>query len=160
MTEPEPGAVFRLENMLIKNLSLEIPENIVAPTFTKEKEPNLQMELRNHSRPLSNSSYNEVILEATVRVKSGDDLQILIEVTQSGIFYVKEEDTEKRQLLLGVLSPEILYPYVSQIIADLLNKAGAPKIFLPPFNFKAIYEKKRQSMLEKLQKDEVPSKNA
>ncbi len=160
MSQEENGAVFRLENMLIKNLSLEIPENIVVPTFSKDKEPNLQMELRNNSRPLSNSDYTEVVLEAIVRVKSGEEIQILIEVTQSGIFYIKEEDAEKRQLLSGVLAPEILYPYVSQIISDLLGKAGVPKIFLPPFNFKAIYEKKRRSMLEKLKNDEQTNQNA
>lgn len=160
MTKSENTTVFRLENMFIKNLSLEIPENVVAPRFDRNKEPNIQIQMRNQSTPLDNKDYTEVILEATVKVKSGEDVQVLIEVTQSGIFYIKEEDDEKRQLLSGVLAPELLYPYVSQIVSDLMNKAGVPKIFLPPFNFKAIHDQKKRAMREQLANDKQTTQNA
>ena len=44
------GAVFRMENMLVKNLSVEMPDNVVAPEFANN--PNVQLELRNSSRVL------------------------------------------------------------------------------------------------------------
>ena len=151
---------FGLENILVKNLSLEIPENIVAPTFGQGSEPTLQMELRNHSRPLSQDNMAEVVLEATVRVKSGDELQLLIEIAQAGIFRVQEEDAEKRQQLLGILAPEILYPYLSQLLSDMMGRAGAPRIFLPPFNFKAVYAKKQEALKQKLEADGGNTPNA
>lgn len=134
---------FRLENTLIKNLSLEIPESVVTPTFTKE--PAVNLEIRNSSRSLSRDDYMEVLLEATARVRSGDDLQLLIEVSQSGIFFIQHESDDIRRYLINVQAPELLYPYLSQVVSEMMMRAGAPRIFLPPFDFKQVYEKKREA---------------
>ena len=140
---------FRLENILVKNLSLEIPKNVVTPSF--EKEPTVQLELRNSSRPLSRDNYCEVLLEVTARVRSGENLQLLIEVSQAGIFFVGENDGDKRQSLLNVKAPEMLYPYLSSLVADLMSRAGSPRIFLPPFDFQAVYEKRQLLMKAQLE---------
>ena len=79
------GAVFRMENMLVKNLSVEMPDNVVAPEFANN--PNVQLELRNSSRPLSRDNYYEVLLDATVRVRADEEIQLLIEASQAGIFF-------------------------------------------------------------------------
>jgi preprotein translocase subunit SecB len=137
---------FRLENIIVKNLSLEIPENIVAPSFGKD--PTVQLEMRNTSRPLSQDNFAEVMLEGTVRVRSGEDLQLLIEVSQAGIFQLEPGEAEARQHLLNVRAPETLYPYFSQLISELMSKAGAPRMFLPPFDFNAVYQQKRALMAQ------------
>ena len=142
------GAVFRMENMLVKNLSVEMPDNVVAPEFANN--PNVQLELRNSSRPLSRDNYYEVLLDATVRVRADEEVQLLIEASQAGIFFVQNAATEERRLLLNVHAAEMLYPYLSQLICDLMTRAGAPRIFLPPFNFRAVYQEKRRVMKEKL----------
>ena len=144
---------FRLDNILVKNLSLEMPENIVTPVYGSE--PTVQLELRNTSRALSRDNFSEVVLEATVRIRNGEDLQLLIEMSQAGIFYIEETDTEKRQILLNVHAPEILYPYLTHLIVDLMIKAGAPRIFLPPFDFRAVYEKRRELLQKKLAEEKI-----
>lgn len=141
---------YRLETILVKNLSLEVPENVVSPAFSSK--PEIQLELRNKTRPLNRENYYEVQLEATARVKNGDELQVLIELQQAGIFYL-EEPADKRQEFLGIQAPTILYPYFTQLISDLLAHTGAPRIFLPPFDFKPAYEKKQEIMREKLAQD-------
>lgn len=150
---------FRLENILVKNLSLEIPKNVVTPSFSKD--PTVQFELRNSSRPLSRDNYAEVLLEGTVRVRNGDeDLQLLIEVSQAGIFMLDEPDSEKRQRLLNIRAPEALYPYLSQLVADLMMRAGSPRIFLPPFNFESVYDKKRELLQKKMAEEENAGGNS
>ena len=146
----------RLETILVKNLSLEIPENVVSPTFSQK--PEIQLELRSKTRPLNRDDYYEVQLEATARVKNGDALQVLIELQQAGIFYLEEPDRDKRQEFLGIQAPTILYPYFTQLMSDLLAHAGAPRIFLPPFDFKPAYEKKQEILREKLAQDDRDGK--
>ena len=143
---------FRLDNILVKNLSLEMPKDIVTPAFGNE--PSVQLELRNATRLLSQTNYAEVVLEATVKVQNDDKIQLLIEVSQAGIFFVDQPDTELRQELLNIQAPELLYPYLSHLIADLMMRAGAPRMFLPPFNFRTVYERKKQLLEEKLANDQ------
>lgn len=145
------GAVFRMENMLVKNLSVEMPDNVVAPEFASN--PNVQLELRNSSRPLSRDNYYEVLLDATVRVRADEEIQLLIEASQAGIFFVQNAAAEERRLLLNVHAAEMLYPYLSQLVCELMTRAGAPRIFLPPFNFRSVYQEKRRVMEEKLSEE-------
>lgn len=139
---------FRLDNIMVKNLSLEMPKDIVTPSFGDE--PTVQLELRNATRPLSRENYAEVVLEATVKVQNNDKIQLLLEVSQAGIFFVDESDADLRQEMLNIRAPELLYPYLSHLIADLMMRAGAPRMFLPPFNFRTVYERKKRILEEKL----------
>lgn len=144
---------YRLETILVRNLSLEIPENIVMPEF-KDK-PEVQMEMRNKSRPLSGGDHFEVLLDVTARIKSGGALQILIEVQQGGLFYLETTDADQRERFLGIAAPTMLYPYLTQLIGDLMSRAGAPRVFLPPFDFSTVYAKKQQLMQQQAEENEA-----
>lgn len=150
---PPPAAanqqtVFRLENILVKNLSLEIPPAVVSPAF--KQEPTVKLELRNTARELNRENYHEVVLEITLRLFSGEDLQLLIETSQAGVVFLQNAHGRVREEILNINAPEMLYPYASQMIGDLLMRAGAPRLFLPPFNFRALYAKKREAAEKKL----------
>lgn len=142
---------FHLDNILIKNLSLEMPQDIVTPTFGNE--PSIQLELRNNARALSRKNCSEVVLEATVKVNNDNKIQLLLEVSLSGIFFIDQPDAQRRQEVINIHAPELLYPYLSHLISDLMMRAGAPRMFLPPFNFRNVYERKQQFMKEKLAQD-------
>lgn len=142
------GVTFRLETILVKNVSMEMPENIVAPVFDGG-DNNVQFELRNTSRALSEDNLVEVSLDATVRVRGGEETQLLIEVTQAGVFHIANASEEQRQMLVNIHAAELLYPYMSQLVSDLMARAGAPRVFLPPFNFKALYEQKRRAAAQR-----------
>ena len=142
--EEAANIVFRMENILVKNLSLEMPKQTVTPAF--KEDPTIKMELRNSARPLSRQHYYEVTLDATFRLQSGEDVQLLIETTHAGIVYVENATPLRREELLNIHAPEMLYPYASQTMSDLMIRAGAPRVFLPPFNFRALYEQRREAL--------------
>ena len=141
---------YRLETIIVRNLSLEIPETIIMPEF-KEK-PEVQMEMRNRSRALSGGDHFEVLLDVTARIKSGGTLQMLIEVQQGGVFYL-EADAEQRERFLGIAAPTMLYPYLTQLMGDLMSRAGAPRVFLPPFDFSTVYAKKQEMMKQQAEEE-------
>jgi preprotein translocase subunit SecB len=134
---------LRVDNILLKNVSLEMPDGVVAPTFSSNS-PNVNLQIRNSARPLKGEDLFEATLEVTARVRDGERTMLLIEVAQAGIFGIKAENAAQKQAMLNVHAPEILYPYASQCVCDLMLRAGAPRVFLPPFNFKALFEKKRE----------------
>lgn len=136
-----PRPSFRIDNILVKSVSLEIPENLVAPDFGAA--PHLNLEIRNTQRELSHPGAFEAAIEITARVTNGEKTQLLIEITQAGAFRIENANADARRFLLAVAAPETLYPYAAQMIGDLLQKAGGPRLFLPPFNFRELYEKKR-----------------
>ena len=157
-SQPQPSAggngasavqppVFRVENMLVKNISLEIPDSIEAPAFRGE--PAIRMEMRNRVRALPRPNCHEVVLEVTARVNDGDKTQLLVEVSQAGVFFIQGETPEQREVLLNVHAPETLYPYVAQMLADLAARAGSPRFFPPPFNFRALYDQKRRAVAKR-----------
>ncbi|MBE8159035.1 MAG: protein-export chaperone SecB [Betaproteobacteria bacterium] len=148
--------VFRLENILVKNLSLEIPSSVVSPAF--KREPTVKMELRNAARGLNRENYYEVTLEITLRLFSGEELQLLLETSQAGVIFLQNAEGRLREEILNINAPEMLYPYAGQLVSDLLMRAGAPRLFLPPFNFRALYEKKRAVVEEKMADETVPPK--
>ena len=135
---------LRVDNILLKNVSLEMPDGVVAPRFSQN--PNVNLEIRNSARQLDTPDRFEAALEITARVRDGDRTIILIEIAQAGVFVVAGATAAQKQTMLQVHAPEILYPYASQCVCDLMLRAGAPRIFLPPFNFKALFEKKREHL--------------
>ena len=41
--------------------------------------------------------------------------------------------------MLGSFCPNILFPYVREVISDLVAKGGFPQLLLAPVNFDALY---------------------
>lgn len=139
-------ATLQVEGIFLKSVSMETPEKVVAPSFTQGADINL--EIRNLSRPLNEPGRYEVALEMLARARSGEETQLLVEVVQAGVVRVQNAPPEATQFVLNVTAPEMLYPYAAQLINDLLGRTPAPKIFLPPFDFRALYARKRE-MIEK-----------
>ena len=81
----------------------------------------------------------EVALTVTVTVKTGDTTAYLVEATQAGIFSLAGFSDEEMGPMLGSFCPNILFPYVREVISDLVAKGGFPQLLLAPVNFDALY---------------------
>ena len=42
--------------------------------------------------------------------------------------------------VLGVVCPNIVFPYVRETVSDLINRSGFPPVLLAPINFEALYQ--------------------
>jgi preprotein translocase subunit SecB len=45
---------------------------------------------------------------------------------------------------LGVVCPNILYPYLREVVSDLAVRAGFAPVLLNPINFDALYQQQQQ----------------
>lgn len=141
MNQPQQP-VFAIEKIYVKDLSLEIPH---APNIFLERdtpEINLQLDSKNQSIN-SNEGLHEVVLTVTVTAKIKDKIMFLIEAQQSGIFRIRHIPDNEIDPVLGIGCPNILFPYLREVVSDVVIRAGFPPVILNPVNFEAIYQQKK-----------------
>ncbi|WP_133491768.1 protein-export chaperone SecB [Alcanivorax sp. 24] len=140
--------VFQLQRVYLKDASFECPG---APEiFLQEWKPKVNVQLNNNARRLGDS--NEYEVEVTVTVTAKDEAEektfYLVEVKQSGIFTLVGIEGEERNQLLGAYCPNLLFPYVREVVSDLVSKASFPQMVLQPLNFDALYQQQREQQKE------------
>ena len=133
--------VFSIEKLYVKDLSLEIPN---APqVFLERNAPQVDIQLHHGSKGVEDGVY-ETSLTVTVTAKIGDKTMFLVEATQAGIFVARNIPQQELEPVLAIACPNILFPYVREVISDVVVRAGFPPVVLSPVNFEAIYQAQRE----------------
>lgn len=147
----EQQPVFSIEKIYVKDLSVEVPG---APqVFLEAEQSQLEVQLEQQNARVADGLY-EVALMVTVSAKSGGGKTLfLVEVSQAGIFQIRNVGDDNLGAVLGMLCPNVLFPYARETVSDTINRAGFPAVNLAPVNFEAIY----QQRLAQQQKEAGPS---
>ncbi|HUL96897.1 MAG TPA: protein-export chaperone SecB [Usitatibacter sp.] len=131
---------FTIEKVYVKDLSLEIPN---APAVFLEREaPTVDIQLHHNSTGVEQGIY-QTLLTVTVTAKIGDKTLFLVEASQAGIFAVRNVPPGDLDAILAIACPNILFPYVREVVSDTVTRAGFPPVILAPVNFEAIYHAQR-----------------
>ncbi len=131
--------IFAIEKIYVKDMSLEIPN---APTIFLEREaPEINMQLGGKNQTVDEGLY-EVLLTVTVTAKIKEKIMFLVEAQQAGIFRIQNLSEEEIGPVLGIGCPNILFPYLREVISDVVTRAGFPPVILSPVNFEGIYQQK------------------
>lgn len=137
--------VFNMDKFYVKDISLEIPN---APHIFLERE-NPQIEVQLHSAAGTiDEGVHEVTVTATVTAKIGDKVMFLIEATQAGIFTLRNLPEAEMEPVLAVMCPNILFPYLREVVSDISVRAGFAPVMLNPINFEALYQQQLQQRAE------------
>ena len=132
---------FAIEKIYIKDASVELPH---APEVFKDRtQPQMNVELANEHKNLEDGVY-EVTLKVTVTSKVGDKTMFLIDVTQAGIFQIRNVPELNLERILAIACPNIIFPYARESISDLMLRAGFQPLLLNPINFEAVFEQQQQ----------------
>lgn len=130
------GPSFSVEKIYVKDVSFEVPG---APAiFGENVQPELQLNLNQRVQRLSDAAF-EVVLAVTLTCKAGDKTAYVAEVQQAGVFGISGLEPQAIDGLLGTQCPNILFPYVRQLLSDLIQAGGFPPFFLQPINFDGLY---------------------
>ena len=132
----ENAAQLNLQKIYTKDISFEVPN---APqVYQSQGQPNVELNLSQRVNVLADSVF-EVVLSVTVTCKVDDATAYLAEVHQAGIFGVAGFDQAAQEAVLSTYCPNLLVPYVRQLVSDLVQGGGFPPLLLQPINFDAIY---------------------
>ena len=137
MAEQDQEPVFQIQRMYLKDLSLEQPNS--PHILLEQQQPQVDISLAMAAGTISDGIY-EVTVTATVTTKVGDKVLFLVEAKQAGIFEIRNIPQEQMQGILGMVCPQMIYPYLRAIVSDICTRAGFPPIMLTEVNFQAMFE--------------------
>ncbi len=141
------GASFTVEKLYVKDLSFEAPN---APqVFNEQGQPDLQMKLSQKVQRLADNAY-EVILGITLTCTLNGKTAYLAEVEQAGVFGLVGFEEQILDAMLGIQCPNILYPYATAAISQLIQSGGFPPFPMQPINFDALYGESLRQRAEQL----------
>jgi preprotein translocase subunit SecB len=143
-TRHEEGAqeetVFNIQRVYLKEASLEQPN---SPAILLEQEsPAVEIQIAVEATQIVDGIY-EVAITSTVQTKIKDRTLFLVEARQAGIFEVRNFPQEQMDRVLGIVCPQIVYPYLRGNMADVIQRAGFPPVHLGEINFQAMYEQRQ-----------------
>ena len=133
----EGTPVFQIQRMYLKDLSLEQPN---APhILLEQQQPQVDINLTLSAESVTDGVF-EVCVTATVNTKVGDKTLFLVEAKQAGIFEIRNVPQDQVEGILGIVCPQMVYPYLRAIVSDVCTRAGFPPVLLTEVNFQAMFE--------------------
>jgi preprotein translocase subunit SecB len=142
MADQDQTPVFQIQRIYLKDLSLEQPNS--PQVLLEQTQPQVDIQLAMAAEGIANGIF-EVAVTATVTTKVGEKVLFLVEAKQAGIFEIRNVPADQQQVILGVMCPQMLYPYLRAIVSDVCTRAGFPPILLAEVNFQAMFEAQQQA---------------
>lgn len=137
MSEEQQQPTFAIEKIYLKDASVEVPN---APQIYLSREtPQVDVQIHTQGGSVDEGIY-EVVVTVTVTAKvEGEKTMFLVEAGQAGVFTLRNIPQSDMEPILGITCPNILFPYVREVVSDLVSRAGFPPVILSPVNFEAMY---------------------
>jgi preprotein translocase subunit SecB len=142
MSEENVQAIFQIQRVYLKDLSLEQPNS--PAIFLEQEAPTIEVAVDVAAQPLSEGIYESTVT-VTVTAKVKDKVAFLVEGKQAGIFEARNIPENQLAPLLGIGCPNIVYPYLRSNIADVITRAGFPPIHLSEINFELFFQQRMQA---------------
>ena len=143
MTDQAQAPVFAIQRVYLKDLSVEIPH---APRiFLETQQPNVEVQMDVGSEQIAEGIYESTVT-ITITTKVGDKVAFLVEAKQGGIFEIRNVPEAQMPLLINVVCPNIVYPYLRSNVADTVQRTGFPPIHLAEINFEGLYQQRLAQM--------------
>lgn len=133
---------FLVQRLYIKDISFESPKS--PQIFQQQWTPEISVNLGNEMQKLDEGAF-ELVLKVTVEAKHEGKNVFLVEVAQAGVFVASGFSDEEFDALVGIAAPNVLFPYVREVISDLVSRGTFPQFVLQPVNFEALYHQQRQA---------------
>ena len=129
--------VFQIQRVYLKDLSLEQPNS--PEILLEQGTPQVDVNLGIEAKPLAEGVF-EVAVTATVQTKLGERTLFLCEAKEAGIFEIRGIPDDQMAAVIGIACPQIVYPYLRAVVADVVTRAGFPPVHLAEVNFQAMFE--------------------
>jgi preprotein translocase subunit SecB len=135
--------VFNIEKLYVKDISLEVPN---APAIFLEREnPQIDLQLQTQASSVEEGIFDvTVTVTVTAKLPGKDKVMFLIEAKQAGIFQIRNIPAEEMETVLAAVCPNILYPYLREVVSDVAVRGGFAPVLLNPVNFEAILQQQKQ----------------
>ena len=147
-------ATFQIQRVYLKDASIELPH---APQiFLEQQNPSIDVAVDVGAQQVSDNIFeSEVTVTVTSRI--GEKVAFLVEAKQAGIFEISGVPVEQLDPLLGILCPNMVYPYLRANIADMITRTGYPPVHLADINFEQFYQQRLEAAQAQMTQQDTTS---
>jgi preprotein translocase subunit SecB len=145
--------VFQIQRIFVKDLSFESPNS--PAVFASQWNPTASLQLNNQARRIGEGNEYEVEVSVTLTAQQDGKTVYLIEVKQAGIFTISGVSDDELENLLGAYCPNILFPYLREVVASTVLHGSFPAFQLQPINFDGLFQQAKAKRAEELQKQQA-----
>jgi preprotein translocase subunit SecB len=125
-----------LQRIYVKDCSFESPRS--PAVFATPMTPEITVNMHTNTQLLEDGNI-EVVLQVTAEASFEQRTVFLVEVQQAGLFTIKGFNEQELAVLLATYCPNILFPYLREVVSDLTLKGSMAPLLLQPVNFDALY---------------------
>lgn len=126
----------------IKDLSFENPNapETLRPDNQHGGNPEMQVNVNLNSTPMRDKGFYEVILSIEAQARQGEKTLFLAELQYGVVCSVSSRVPEQHiHPLVMIEAPKLAFPFVRQIMCDMVIQGGYPPLMLNPVDFEALY---------------------
>jgi preprotein translocase subunit SecB len=85
----------------------------------------------------------ENTVKITAEAKNKNKKVFTCEVAYAGIFTIADLEEKMLEQILLIYCPNLLFPYLRQIVSNMVSAGGFPPLMLEPIDFAALYAKRK-----------------
>jgi len=132
----------RVIAQFVKDLSFECP-NVIKLIQAQGEAPELRVEVNVNAQKVGDKVFESAIMfKAQAEAKIGTVYDL--ELSYAGLFHVENMPEQALEPFLTIECPNLLFPFVRRLVADLTREGGFPPLLLDPINFANLYAKRKQ----------------
>lgn len=131
---------IKVISQYIKDLSFETPSSPQI-FLANQAKPDIELSIDIDAKKISDNIY-EIILKITANATTKDNKIFLCEVSYAGLFGLQNIEAEMVEQILLIYCPNLLFPFIRRLIANLTSDSGFPPLMIDPIDFADLYSKR------------------
>lgn len=133
---------IKVISQYIKDLSFETP---ASPEIflNNQGKPDIDLSIDIDAKKISDEIY-EVILKITANAAVKDKKIFLFEASYAGLFALQNIEDEMIEQILLIYCPNLLFPFLRRLLANLTSDGGFPPLMIDPIDFNDLYSKRKK----------------
>lgn len=132
---------IKVISQYIKDLSFETP-NSPEIFLNNAGKPDIELSIDIDAKKVSDKIY-EIILKIKASAKASKPI-FICEVAYGGLFSIENIEEAMLEQVLLVYCPNIIFPFVRKIIANVVIDSGFPPLMIDPIDFSNLYFKRKK----------------
>lgn len=132
---------IRVAAQYIKDLSFEAP-NLPQIFFNPQEKPNIELSIDIDAKKISDEIF-EVSLKISADASVNNQRSFLCEIVYAGAFSITEAEDETLEQILLIYCPNLIFPFLRRIVANITVDGGFPPLMLDPIDFAALYQRRK-----------------
>lgn len=133
---------IKVVSQYIKDLSFETP---ASPDIflVNQGKPDIELSIDIDAKKVSNEIY-EVTLKITANAATKEKKIFLCEAAYAGLFALQNIQEEMIEQILLIYCPNLLFPFIRRLLANLTSDSGFPPLMIDPIDFADLYSKRKK----------------